>query len=227
MAAVGSRAVIVEDHDALSRGLELVLGKAGIDVVGSARTEQEGYEIILRERPGLAVVDIGLEDGSGVELARRLAESEPDLGVLIYTGLDDEGLLREAIDSGARGFALKAGPARDLVAAARAVASGGSYVDPHLTFVLGESATGEVATLSPREREVMAALAEGLKGPPGGRAAWNRSRHRAHPRGERDAEARRAHARTCHRHRPPARTDRNPRFDVLTPPPRAAILTGR
>ena len=110
MAAVGSRAVIVEDHDALSRGLELVLGKAGIDVVGSARTEQEGYEIILRERPGLAVVDIGLEDGSGVELARRLAESEPDLGVLIYTGLDDEGLLREAIDSGARGFALKAGP---------------------------------------------------------------------------------------------------------------------
>lgn len=163
MAAVGSRAVIVEDHDALSRGLELVLGKAGIDVVGSARTEQEGYEIILRERPGLAVVDIGLEDGSGVELARRLAESEPDLGVLIYTGLDDEGLLREAIHSGARGFALKAGPARDLVAAARAVASGGSYVDPHLTFVLGESASGEVATLSPREREVMAALAEGLK----------------------------------------------------------------
>ena len=165
MAAVDSRAVIVEDHDALSRGLELVLGKAGIDVVGSARTEQEGYEIILRERPGLAVVDIGLEDGSGVELARRLAESEPDLGVLIYTGLDDERLLREAIDSGARGFALKAGAARDLVAAARAVASGGSYVDPHLTFVLGESATGEGATLSPREREVMAALAEGLKGP--------------------------------------------------------------
>jgi len=63
---MGSRAVIVEDHDALSRGLELVLGKAGIDVVGSARTEQEGYEIILRERPGLAVVDIGLEDGCGV-----------------------------------------------------------------------------------------------------------------------------------------------------------------
>jgi len=162
---MGSRAVIVEDHDALSRGLELVLGKAGIDVVGTARTEQEGYEIILRERPGLAVVDIGLEDGCGVELARRLAESEPDLGVLIYTGLDDEGLLREAIDSGARGFALKAGPASDLVAAARAVASGGTYVDPHLTFILGESTTGEVAALSAREREVMALLAVGLKGP--------------------------------------------------------------
>ncbi len=162
---MGSRAVIVEDHDALRRGLELVLGKAGIDVVGWARTEQEGYEIILRERPGLAVVDIGLEDGSGVELARRLAESKPDLGVLIYTGLEDEGLVREAIDSGARGFAFKAGPARDLVAAARAVASGGTYVDPHLTFILGESATGEVAALSPREREVMALLAEGLKGP--------------------------------------------------------------
>ena len=161
---MGSRAVIVEDHDALSRGLELVLGKAGIDVIGSARTEQEGYEVIVRERPGLAVVDLGLAEGSGVELARRIAESEPDVGVLIYTGLDDQGLLREALDSGARGFALKAGPARDLVAAARAVAAGGSYVDPHLTFLLGEAAA-DVVVLSPREREVMALLAEGLKGP--------------------------------------------------------------
>ena len=49
---MGARAVIVEDHDALSRGLELVLGRAGIEVVGSARTEEEGYELILRERPG-------------------------------------------------------------------------------------------------------------------------------------------------------------------------------
>lgn len=161
---MGSRAVIVEDHDALSRGLELVLGKAGIDVIGSARTEQEGYEVIVRERPGLAVVDLGLAEGSGVELARRIAESQPNVGVLIYTGLDDQGLLREALDSGARGFALKAGPARDLVAAARAVAAGGSYVDPHLTFLLGEAAP-DVAVLSPREREVMALLAEGLKGP--------------------------------------------------------------
>ena len=59
--------------------------------------------------------------------------SEPDLGVLIYTGLEDESLLREALDSGARGFALKAAPAHDLVvAAARPVAAGGSYVDPQL-----------------------------------------------------------------------------------------------
>ena len=162
---MGARAVIVEDHDALSRGLELVLRQAGIDVVGSARTEQEGYEVILRERPDLAVVDIGLEDGSGVELTRRLARSAPELGVLIYTGLEDETLLREAVDCGARGLALKAGPAREVVAAARAVASGGSWVDPHLAFVLGNAAGKEAPVLSPREREVMALLARGLKGP--------------------------------------------------------------
>jgi len=162
---VDARAVIVEDHYAVSRGLELVLGQAGIDVVGSARTEQEGYEVIRRERPGLAIVDIGLEDGSGVELARRLAQSEPDIGVLIYTGLHDEALLREALDCGARGFALKAGPAREVVAAARAVASGGSWVDPHLSFILGRTPSHEAPVLSPREREVMALLAKGLKGP--------------------------------------------------------------
>lgn len=162
---MGARAVIVEDHDALSRGLELVLGRAGIEVVGSARTEQEGYELILRERPGLAVIDLGLEEGSGVALARRLAKSEPELGVLIYTGLEDEALLRDALRSGARGFALKAGPARDLVAAAGAVAAGGNYVDPHLAAMLDDVVPRDVAVLSPREREVMALLAGGLKGP--------------------------------------------------------------
>ena len=164
-APMGSRAVIVEDHDAVIRGLELVLGKAGIEVVGSARSEQEGYDVIRREKPGLAVVDIGLEHGSGLELARRLARSEPDLGVLIYTGLHDQDLLREALDSGARGFALKSGPARELMAAAVAVAGGGSYLDPHLTSpLLGTVPAKQVAALTPREREVMTGLAKGLKG---------------------------------------------------------------
>ena len=163
---MAARAVIVEDHEALSKGLELVLERAGIDVVGSARTEDEGYDVIRRERPALAIVDIGLERGSGVELARRLARAEPDLGVLIYTGLGDAALLREALDSGARGFALKAAPAHDVVAAAHAVASGGSYVDPRLTpLILGRAATEEIGVLSPREREVIALLAEGLTGP--------------------------------------------------------------
>lgn len=162
---MGDRAVIVEDHLALSRGLALVLEKAGIEVVGSARTENEGYDVIMRERPVLAIVDIGLESGSGVALARRLARSDPDLGVLIYTGLADGNLLREAMDSGARGFAFKAAPPRDVIAAARAVAAGGSYVDPRLNPVLlGRAATEPIAVLSPREREVMALLAEGLRG---------------------------------------------------------------
>ena len=163
---MGARAVIVEDHDAVSKGLELVLGKAGIDVVGSARTEKEGYEVIERERPALAIVDLGLEQGSGVRLARRLSDAEWDVGVLIYTGLGDESLLRQALDSGARGFALKAGPANEVVAAARTVAAGGSYVDPRLNrVILGRAATEQIAVLSPREREVMALLAEGLNGP--------------------------------------------------------------
>jgi DNA-binding NarL/FixJ family response regulator len=163
---MGSRAVIVEDHDAVSKGLELVLGRADFEVVGSARSEEDGFELIRREQPDLAIVDIGLESGSGVMLARRLSDAHPDLGVLIYTGLGDEALLREALDSGARGFALKAGPAKEVVAAARAVADGGSYVDPRLNpFILGPAATEQIAVLTQREREVVALLAEGLKGP--------------------------------------------------------------
>ena len=111
------------------------------------------------------MIDIGLEQGSGVALARRLAKAEPDLGVLIYTGLEDEALLRDALHSGARGFALKADPLATWwrrPARSRPGAATSILISPRA----GRGAPGEVAPLSPRERQVMAPLA-GSQGPPG------------------------------------------------------------
>src|SRR5437588_20897 len=86
---------------------------------------------------------------------------DPTIGILVYTGTRDEMLLREALDSGARGFALKAGPPGELLAAVRAVADGREYVDPRLARLLDAPAPAH--TLTAREREIIDLLAEGMK----------------------------------------------------------------
>jgi DNA-binding NarL/FixJ family response regulator len=155
---------IVEDHAALRRGVELLMRSEGVRVVGTAGDAAAAAELIPRRRPDVVLADIGLPGESGVELARRLRE-DPELGILLYTGLDDAGALREALDCGARGFALKAGDPGELIAAISLVAAGQGYVDPRLEPLLfARSTTEEIRILSVREREVLALLADGMSG---------------------------------------------------------------
>jgi DNA-binding NarL/FixJ family response regulator len=157
--------VIVEDHLALRRGMELLLREDGYRVVGTAETVAGGYEAVTSAGPDVAVIDINLSDGSGVELTRRLLAEQPELGVLLYTGVGDQATLTDALDCGARGFAMKTGAPDQLSAAIRRVAEGGSYVDPSLTpILLARSTTERIGILSPREREVLDLLARGLTG---------------------------------------------------------------
>ena len=156
---------IVDDHAALRRGVELLVRSEGVQVVGTAGDAAAAAELIPRRRPDVVLADIGLPGESGVELARRLLEDDPELGILLYTGLDDPGALRAALDCGARGFALKAGDPGELIAAIRLVAAGEGYVDPRLEPLLfARSTTDGIRVLSPREREVLALLADGLSG---------------------------------------------------------------
>ena len=93
---------------------------------------------------------------------RELLARRPDLGVILYTGDSDAELLYDGLDSGARGYALKAGSMDELLAAIERVKEGGSYVDPRLDrILLSPRATAHVPQLSPREREIMHLMAEG------------------------------------------------------------------
>ena len=161
--------VIVEDHVALRRGLELLLRDTECKVVGVADDAESGVSIIERRRPTVAVVDINLPGMNGIELTRALmrAEREPATGtaVLLYTGIDDQEVLSAALDCGASGFALKAGPPEELLTAIRTVAAGGTYVDKRLRpLLLARGTTERIGVLSPREREVLDYLAKGLTG---------------------------------------------------------------
>lgn len=158
------RVALVDDHPTVRRGLELVLRVAGCEIVGSARTAEAGYDLISKRRPAVALVDLQLPDESGGDLTRRLVANDPSLGVLIYTGVDDPAELTDALDSGARGFALKAGPPEELVAAVHAIAAGEPYLDMRLRRKIREGEERGGPVLSPREAEVLGLLAAGLNG---------------------------------------------------------------
>ena len=157
--------VIVDDHLALRRGLELLLRPEGHHVVGVAGDADEALGLIGRRRPDVAVVDLELPGRSGAELTTALLERDGDLRVLLYTGVVNVDTLAVAMECGATGFALKSGEPTELLAAIVAVAAGEGFVDPRLRRVLlARETTDRVSVLSDREREVLDLLASGLTG---------------------------------------------------------------
>ncbi|HEY8769886.1 MAG TPA: response regulator transcription factor [Thermoleophilaceae bacterium] len=155
--------VVVDDHVALRRGMELLLRREGYHVVGTADDAEQAEQLILRRRPDVALVDLSLPGENGADLTRRLLEHEPDLRIILYTGSADEEELLDGLRAGAAGFALKSGDPNELKAAIRTVAEGGDYIDPRLTPLLRRAAPGR-KLLSPREREILELLAHGLSG---------------------------------------------------------------
>jgi DNA-binding NarL/FixJ family response regulator len=158
------RLIVVEDHLAMRQGLELLLGRQGCVVVGSAGRAEDAWKLIRERRPDVAVIDVNLPDESGAELARRLLAEDPELGVLLYTGAEDRKTVGEALNCGARGFAVKAAPPNELIEAIRIIARGGTYLDPRLKSLGARPATESAHILSAREREVLDLLAKGMTG---------------------------------------------------------------
>jgi DNA-binding NarL/FixJ family response regulator len=159
------RLVLIEDHQALREGLELLLDREGLIVVGTAGTAAEGRALVEELEPDVSLVDIRLGEDSGIRLTGELIDGDPDRRIVLYTGSADVELLISGLDSGARGYALKDGTPAELTAALRTVAEGGTYVDPRLhPALLSRRATQTQRMLSKREREIMDLLAQGLTG---------------------------------------------------------------
>lgn len=156
---------LVEDHVALRQGIELVLSRRGHVIAGAADDASGGYELIRAKRPDVALVDVGLPDESGATLAHRLLQEDPGQRILLYTGLADLEAVAGALQFGVRGLVHKASSPEELTSAIRIVADGGTYMDRRLGSTLpSDSATERSHELSPREREVLELLTEGLSG---------------------------------------------------------------
>ena len=161
-----TRIILIEDHPALRKGLELLLRHKGADVVGAGGTVTEARTLLERHAPEVAVIDVHLGSESGIELTREVLQDHPDCRVVLYTGSSDPELLVEGLDAGAVGYALKDGDPDELLAAISAAMAGELYVDPRMRDALPpvRATVVRTPTLSKREREVMDHLSRGLTG---------------------------------------------------------------
>lgn len=158
----GTTCVIADDHPPILDCLSRYLAAAGFDVLEAVQDGARALESVTATRPVVLVADVRMPKLDGLELSREIAKVSPETAVLLYSGVSDRGLVSDALDAGARGFALKDAPLEDLARAIDTVASGGLYVDPVLAAALASNRrTDTRKALSEREREVLRMLAEG------------------------------------------------------------------
>ncbi|MFT3899816.1 MAG: response regulator transcription factor [Gordonia sp. (in: high G+C Gram-positive bacteria)] len=164
------RVFIVDDHELVRRGLRDLLATDGdLEVIGEAANVAEALVGITNNPPDVAILDVRLPDGSGVELCREVRSRCPDTHCLMLTSYADDDALLAAVMAGASGFVLKQILGQNLVSAVRTVAAGGNLLDQRSTAALmerlrGRSAAADdpFATLTEREREIVDLIGEGL-----------------------------------------------------------------
>ncbi|MBU3868951.1 response regulator transcription factor [Streptomyces sp. 4503] len=167
------RVFVLDDHEVVRRGLhDLLDAEPDIEVVGDAGTVDHALARGPALRPDVAILDVRLPDGDGITVCRELRSRMPDLACLMLTSFDDDDALLDAIMAGAAGYVLKQIKGSDLVSAVRTVASGQSMLDPATTARLMSTLRGDTAPqeprdevlagLSPREREILVLIGDGL-----------------------------------------------------------------
>lgn len=178
--------VLLETQDLMRQALLRLLSAAGVEVVGEARTGEEGIRLVFDRRPDVVLVDLAVRGISGVEIVRRLSALDPPSRVLVFTSFGDaeardaeardaEAVV-QAILAGACGYVVKDVPPEEIVRAVRAVAGGDSVICSQVTGALldrirareipvtarGEKAAAAIrAALTRRELEIFARLASG------------------------------------------------------------------
>lgn len=170
MAAVADpiRVFLLDDHEVVRRGLrDLLEGEDDLVVVGEAGTAAEALGRIPATSPTVAVLDVRLPDGDGVEVCREIRSRHPEIACVMLTSFADDEAVYAAILAGAAGYLLKQVRADDLVAGIRTVGTGGSLLDPAVTARVLErlrkgDAPDELAVLSDQERRILDHIAEGL-----------------------------------------------------------------
>lgn len=160
---------LLDDHEIVRRGVaDMLTADGDIRVVGQAATQDEAVGRVLALDPDVAVLDVRLDDGNGIEACREIRALNPGTACLILTSFDEDEALFQAIMAGAAGYVLKRIRSADLVTAVRRVAAGESLLDPAVTQrVLERIRTGprqdeRIARLTPQEQKLLALLAEGL-----------------------------------------------------------------
>jgi DNA-binding NarL/FixJ family response regulator len=164
------RVMVVDDHPMWRDGLARDLAEAGYEVVAAVGEGQQAVRVAAAVRPELVVLDLQLPDLSGVEVARRLAASDPPPRVLVLSASGEQDDVLAAVKAGASGYLLKSASKEEFLEAVRRTAGGDAVFTPGLAgLVLGEyrrlaaqPAPDVAPRLTERETEVLRLVAKGL-----------------------------------------------------------------
>ncbi len=156
------RIVLVDDHPFVREGVRACLESAPrLQVVGEAGDARSAEELIRAAQPELALVDIGMRGETGIDLIARLREHDCPTRVIVLTMYDSAEYVAKAMAAGARGYVLKDAPPGEMFTAIDAVLAGGCYYSSGVP-PLPAKPLSTAPQLTPREKEVLALLAEGL-----------------------------------------------------------------
>lgn len=162
------RLLIVDDHPAITRGIGLALSRyPEIRIVGVAATIAEARQIAAAEEFDVALLDVGLPDGSGTDLAKQLRAVHPDVAIVIFSGDDSDDALLAAVQAGSCGYILKTEPVEAVATAVERAAAGETLFSAETLARLfrlrqRHSDARERPALTAREREVLKLMAEGI-----------------------------------------------------------------
>lgn len=163
------RVLLADDHPVVRSGYQRLLAlEPDMRVVAEAASADEAYAAFIAHAPDVVVTDLTMPGGGGLDLMRRVLRRDPQARLLVFSMHDSVPLVRQALDSGARGFLTKASAPESLVDAVRTLARGGRYLAPELPAWLldadasrrGDPAEG-LSNLSAREFEIFRLLAQG------------------------------------------------------------------
>ncbi|MEV0458737.1 response regulator transcription factor [Catellatospora methionotrophica] len=168
------RVLLADDEPMIRAGVRAILATdPAVDVVAEAADGRAAIDLALAHRPDVALVDIRMPRVDGLTATAEMLRARPEAGVAVLTTFGDDEYIARALDSGARGFLLKSGDPRELLAGVHAIAAGGAYLSPDITArVIGRlrtsglgratAAHARAQQLTEREREVLALVGAGL-----------------------------------------------------------------
>jgi len=164
------RILVVDDHAMFREGIKLLLQRdPQLLVVGEASTPQEALDLATRELPEIVLLDIDLAGYNGLDIIESLQASVPDSDIIVLTGVRDEGLQTRALRSGAKGFVQKDQHGDLVLRAIQKVRDGEIWFDRGAIgaavtrLISGDDEQSQLATLTPRERDITRLVGEGLK----------------------------------------------------------------